>query len=72
MQWGYAQTPGSNNTVPLNIPYTTSHYACFAQKADSRSGNAVEAWAGVTAIPLTDFTLRAHYDDTNYFLSCGM
>lgn len=71
MQWGYIQTPGSSTTVDLNIPYTAAHYACFAQKADQKSGNAVEAWAGVTAISLTNFTIRTHYDYTNYFLSCG-
>lgn len=70
-QWGYIQTPNSSTTVDLNIPYTAAHYACFAQKADGKSGNAVEAWAGITAISLTNFTIRTHYDNTNYFLSCG-
>lgn len=70
-QWGYIQTPSSTNIVNLNVPYTSTHYACFAQKADTKSGNSVEAWAAVTAISLTDFTLRAHYDNTNYFLSFG-
>ena len=42
----------------MNIPYTAAHYACFAQKADQKTGNAVEAWAGVTAISLTNFTIR--------------
>lgn len=70
-QWGYIQTPSSSTTVDLNIPYTAVHYACFAQKADEKAGSSVEAWAGVTAISLTNFTLRTHYDNSNYFLSCG-
>lgn len=70
-QWGYIQTHSSTNIVNLNVPYTSTHYACFAQKADTKAGNSVEAWAAVTAISLTDFTLRAHYDNTNYFLSFG-